>query len=205
MAGKAPPNIRKNKWWGGTEERKGIGGQNGGKSGRKSSSNAAEPSFKKISISGLGLSRPRKSRIKTVFDKEEELDDEEAPGGFRRPEEAFEMARNDLRSKEWQTEIDGLEALLRLVRFHPDLVEPDLHVIVADVTHECKNLRSQVTRAAIQTASLMVAHLDVAVDVRGVRELAQVGEIVIVQSYPPASRSKDHTRIILGIRRNICI
>ena len=63
------------------------------------------------------------------------------------------MARNDLKSKEWQTEIDGLEALLRLVRFHPDIVEPDLHVIVADVTHECKNLRSQVTRAAIQERS----------------------------------------------------
>ena len=31
----------------------------------------------------MGLSRPRKNRIKTVFDKEEELDDDEAPGGFR--------------------------------------------------------------------------------------------------------------------------
>ena len=143
------------------------------------SSNAADrdPSFKKSSISGLGLSRPKKSRFKTVFDREEELDDEEAPGGFRRPEEAFEMARNDLRSKEWQTEIDGLEALLRLVRFHSDLVERDLHVIVADVTHECKNLRSQVTRAAIQTAALMVAQLDVAADVRGVKELAQVWSV----------------------------
>ena len=142
----------------------------------------ADPSFKKSSISGMGLSRPKKSRFKTVFDREEELDDEEAPGGFRRPEEAFEMARNDLRSKEWQTEIDGLEALLRLVRFHYDLVERDLHVIVADVTHECKNLRSQVTRAAIQTAALMVAHLDVAADVRGVKELAQVGRNGILYS-----------------------
>ena len=108
----------------------------------------------------------------------------------RRPGEAFEMARNDLKSKEWQTEIDGLEALLRLVRFHPDLVEPDLHVIVADVTHECKNLRSQVTRAAIQTASLMVAHLDVAVDVRGLKELTQVGKILKFKSSNVPVQSK---------------
>ena len=173
-AGRALPNIRKDKWWG-REERSFA--QKGLSKLEEKSSNAADPSFKKSSISGMGLSRPKKSRFKTVFDREEELDDEEAPGGFRRPEEAFEMARNDLRSKEWQTEIDGLEALLRLVRFHSDLVERDLHVIVADVTHECKNLRSQVTRAAIQTAALMVAHLDVAADVRGVKELAQVGSV----------------------------
>ena len=51
-AGRAPPNIRKNKWWG-TEDhavsnRKGFGGQNGKSSVGKSSN--ADPPFKKISI-----------------------------------------------------------------------------------------------------------------------------------------------------------
>ena len=89
-AGIAPPNIRKDKWWG-TEDHRSVaqkggakGGQNNGKSVGGKSGNA-DASFKKSSISGMGLSRPRKNRIKTVFDREEELDDEEAPGGFRDP------------------------------------------------------------------------------------------------------------------------
>ncbi len=49
-------------------------------------------------------------------DNEDEGDD--APGAFKRPKSAFTLARSDLKSKEWQSEIEGLEAMVRLFKWH---------------------------------------------------------------------------------------
>ncbi len=149
------------------------GNNNAGRHRGSSNSGGAKSAFRKESIYGLGL-LPEEKKVKTVFDEEDELDDDVAPGAFNHPADAFDMARKDLQSKQWQTEIDGLEALLRLVKYHRDFIDKEIPTVVADVTHECKNLRSQVTRAAMQTVTLMVRHLDVAVDVKGVKELIVV-------------------------------
>ncbi len=72
--------------------------------------------------------------------------EEEAPGAFKRPHSAYKLARNDLKSSHWQTEIEGLAAIVRLIKYHPDIILEDLNEVVKDLNHECKNLRSQVRK-----------------------------------------------------------
>lgn len=79
-----------------------------------------------------------------------------------------------MRSKEWQTEIDGLEAILRLVKYHEEMIVKELPTTIEDLTHECKNLRSQVTRAAMQAVAVMANQIDTEIDVKEVKELITV-------------------------------
>lgn len=53
----------------------------------------------------------------------------------------------------------GLEALVRLMKWHHDVIVPELDGLLHDLCHETKNLRSQVTRAAIQSFVKLFAHL----------------------------------------------
>ena len=81
--------------------------------------------------------------------------DDSAPGAFVRPSSAFSMARQDLNSKDWQSEVEGLEAIIRLIIYHQDIILSDIESLVGSLVHECKNLRSQVTRAALQTLIIL--------------------------------------------------
>jgi len=65
------------------------------------------------------------------------------------------MAKEDLNSKDWQSEVEGLEAIVRLLTYHQDMIMADIDVLVQSLVHECKNLRSQVTRAALQTLVIL--------------------------------------------------
>ena len=42
------------------------------------------------------------------------------------------------------TEIEGLGAIVRLMKYHSDIVLPDINELIHALNHECKNLRSQV-------------------------------------------------------------
>ena len=42
------------------------------------------------------------------------------------------------------TEIEGLGAIVRLMKYHSDIVLPDGNELIHALNHECKNLRSQV-------------------------------------------------------------
>ena len=81
--------------------------------------------------------------------------DEYAPGAFVRPNSAYCMAKEDLNSKDWQSEVEGLEAIVRLLTYHQDMIMADIDVLILSLVHECKNLRSQVTRAALQTLVIL--------------------------------------------------
>ena len=81
--------------------------------------------------------------------------DENAPGAFVRPNSAYCMAKEDLNSKDWQSEVEGLEAIVRLLTYHQDMIMADIDVLTQSLVHECKNLRSQVTRAALQTLVIL--------------------------------------------------
>lgn len=89
----------------------------------------------------------------TQFDDidDEGQDGDDAPGAFKRPKSAFALARTDLKSKDWESEIEGLEAIVRLVKWHRDVILPEVDSLLVDLCHETKNLRSQVTRAALQS------------------------------------------------------
>ena len=65
------------------------------------------------------------------------------------------MAKEDLSSKDWQSELEGLEAIVRLLTYHQDIIMTDIDVLIQSLVHECKNLRSQVTRAALQTLVIL--------------------------------------------------
>ena len=65
------------------------------------------------------------------------------------------MAKEDLNSKDWQSEVEGLEAIVRLLTYHQDMIMADIDVLIQSLVHECKNLRSQVTRAALQTLVIL--------------------------------------------------
>lgn len=55
------------------------------------------------------------------------------------------LCRNDMKSKSWQTEIEGLSAIVRLIKYHSDIIVADLDGVINALIHECKNLRSQVS------------------------------------------------------------
>ena len=59
--------------------------------------------------------------------------------------------RSDLKVQNWQTEIEGLAAIVRLVKYHPETILSDLNEIIADLNEECKNLRSQVSFAKLHS------------------------------------------------------
>lgn len=49
-----------------------------------------------------------------------------------------------MNSAHWQTEIEGLGAIVRLMKYHSDIILVDVNDLIHAVNHECKNLRSQV-------------------------------------------------------------
>ena len=68
-----------------------------------------------MSLADMGLST---LKYETQFDEVDEEggdEDGDAPGAFKRPKSAFTLARTDLKSREWQSEIEGIEAVVRFV------------------------------------------------------------------------------------------
>ncbi len=65
-----------------------------GDEGRRS-----DPGLKKSSLASLGLA---KKKYNLLFDDEDGVDDDEAPGAFKRPHSAYRLARKDLKSNKWE-------------------------------------------------------------------------------------------------------
>ena len=63
---------------------------------------------------------------------------------YRSSDIFFFQFRTDLNSAHWQTEIEGLGAIVRLMKYHSDIILVDVNDLIHAVNHECKNLRSQV-------------------------------------------------------------
>ena len=59
----------------------------------------------------------------------------------------------------FQSEVDGCEAIARLAVYHSQVVGSDLERVVRLLMLEFKNPRSQVTRAALQTATILFTQL----------------------------------------------
>jgi len=65
------------------------------------------------------------------------------------PQQASQLVLDSLRSEEWESKCEGLVTIRRLVLFHPEYLGADFHILVEHILKEVKNLRSQVTRAAL--------------------------------------------------------
>lgn len=72
---------------------------------------------------------------------------------FERPKEAFATCMAQLEDSNWETVMIGLKNFNRLIRNHPEYIDPHIHVIAAILSKHVRNLRSQVSRAACQATN----------------------------------------------------
>ncbi|KRT81215.1 hypothetical protein AMK59_4976, partial [Oryctes borbonicus] len=72
---------------------------------------------------------------------------------FTKPKDALNETLNQLDSPEWEITMKGLQNLIRLIKYHPNLIEQNIHVVCVGLGRQVRNLRSQVARSACLTAS----------------------------------------------------
>ncbi|XP_052701993.1 TOG array regulator of axonemal microtubules protein 1-like isoform X6 [Crassostrea angulata] len=99
---------------------------------------------------------------------------------YRDGEVALRDAHKNLGSDEWEAKCGGVNTIRRLVMYHPDTVNAQLHTVVLAMLNEVKNLRSQVSRLAIVALGEMFAQLkksmDADVEITAKALLAKNGE-----------------------------
>lgn len=71
---------------------------------------------------------------------------------FEKPRESLQQCHQLLESTSWEETMTGLQSFVRFLRYHPDIVESQLHVFCMSLSKHIKNLRSQVSRASCQAA-----------------------------------------------------
>lgn len=82
-----------------------------------------------------------------------------ASGKLEKPKEFLNICINQLESSNWEQTMSGINSFLRLIRYHPDLVDPHIHGLSALLSKHIKNLRSQVSRNSCQaTGEFFVTH-----------------------------------------------
>ncbi|XP_069943986.1 TOG array regulator of axonemal microtubules protein 1 isoform X3 [Cherax quadricarinatus] len=69
---------------------------------------------------------------------------------FANPNDALKNAHQLLNSADWENQVEGIEMMVRLTEHHPEVLHSDLHSVNLALLKQAKNLRSQVSRAAIQ-------------------------------------------------------
>lgn len=67
--------------------------------------------------------------------------------------DSLQLALNQLNNSEWEVMIQGLQALTRLAKYYPEVIEAQMHTVCVNLAKHIKNLRSQVARTACLTAS----------------------------------------------------
>lgn len=73
---------------------------------------------------------------------------------FERPKEAYANCMAQLDDPNWETVMLGLKNFMRLIRNHPEYVDPHIHVVAGILAKHVRNLRSQVSRAACQATEV---------------------------------------------------
>lgn len=69
---------------------------------------------------------------------------------FDKPREGLNNCLSQLDSPNWETTMNGLQNFVRLIRFHSELVETNIHTLCVALCKHVRNLRSQVSRSACQ-------------------------------------------------------
>lgn len=87
---------------------------------------------------------------------------------YDKPREALNNCLNQMDSANWETTMTGLQHFVRLIRFHPELVETNIHTMCVALCKHVRNLRSQVSRSACQACGEFFAthskHLEQEID-----------------------------------------
>ncbi|XP_021373812.1 TOG array regulator of axonemal microtubules protein 1-like isoform X3 [Mizuhopecten yessoensis] len=99
---------------------------------------------------------------------------------YRDPDLALRDANKNLAQEDWEIKCSGINMMRRLVKYHPEVVNQQLHSVIIAMLNEVKNLRSQVSRSAIVCIADMYAYLkkgmDSEVDITAKVLLAKNGE-----------------------------
>ncbi|CAD6998013.1 unnamed protein product [Ceratitis capitata] len=72
---------------------------------------------------------------------------------FEKPRDALLKTFDQLDSTNWEVIILGLKSMVRLMRYHAEYLENQMHMVCIQLTRSVRNLRSQVARAACQAAT----------------------------------------------------
>lgn len=72
---------------------------------------------------------------------------------FDKPRDASSNCLNQLENQNWEITMKGLQNFVRLIRHHPEVVEPNIHAYCVTLSRHVKNLRSQVSRSACQASA----------------------------------------------------
>ncbi|KAH8279569.1 hypothetical protein KR018_001736 [Drosophila ironensis] len=72
---------------------------------------------------------------------------------FDKPREALLKTFDQLDSSNWETNMTGLKSMVRLIRYHSETLDTQMHMSCIQLTRTVRNLRSQVARAACQAAA----------------------------------------------------
>lgn len=72
---------------------------------------------------------------------------------FEKPREAILKTFDQLDSGNWEIVMVGLKNMVRLMRYHPDNLDAQMHMVCIQLARTVRNLRSQVARAACQAAT----------------------------------------------------
>ncbi|XP_026685424.1 TOG array regulator of axonemal microtubules protein 2 [Diaphorina citri] len=91
---------------------------------------------------------------KTAAPKMQQLYPESLPP-FEKPKEALSKTLAQLESSDWEATMQGLQGLVRITRHHTKLLAGHLHSVCTQVAKQVRSLRSQVARAACQTATVL--------------------------------------------------
>ncbi|XP_075152923.1 uncharacterized protein LOC142226681 [Haematobia irritans] len=76
---------------------------------------------------------------------------------FEKPREATLKSFDQLDSTNWEVIMVGLKNMVRLMRYHPDNLDAQMHMVCIQLAKTVRNLRSQVARAACQAATELFA------------------------------------------------
>ncbi|XP_033734245.1 TOG array regulator of axonemal microtubules protein 1-like isoform X1 [Pecten maximus] len=99
---------------------------------------------------------------------------------YRDPDLAMRDANKNLAQEDWEIKCSGINTVRRLAKYHPEVINQQLHSVVIAMLNEVKNLRSQVSRSAIVCIADLYAYLrkglDSEVDITAKVLLAKNGE-----------------------------
>lgn len=74
-----------------------------------------------------------------------------------KPKETLQQALAQMSNPEWEVVVQGLQNLMKVAKYHPEIVEAQIHNVCVGLGKHIKNLRSQVARIACNTASELFA------------------------------------------------
>lgn len=76
---------------------------------------------------------------------------------FDKPRDALLKTFDQLDSSNWEMNVTGLKSMVRLIRYHGDTLDNQMHMTCIQLTRSVRNLRSQVARASCQAAAELFA------------------------------------------------